>query len=228
LKSSNEWINISDLMSVLMMVFLFISVLYMYEVQKEQKSIELIATSYKDTNENIQQSMQKIFKNNLQKWSADIKEDNRIVFFSPDVVFKTNKTNVASKFKIILDDFFPQLIKVLNDEKIKDEIAEIRIEGHSNKQWANKDKDGYIGNMSISQQRALEVLQYCISIDKPIIKNNKKWLQSKLIAVGMSYSKPYIEDNTTNWTKSKRVEFKIVTKSKDKLFEILEKIKSIK
>jgi hypothetical protein len=37
----NQWVSISDLMSVLMMVFLFISIIYMLNVTKE-KGVVLI------------------------------------------------------------------------------------------------------------------------------------------------------------------------------------------
>ncbi len=42
----NEWLPISDLMSVLMMVFIIISVFYMLQVKRDKQKIEEIAVSY--------------------------------------------------------------------------------------------------------------------------------------------------------------------------------------
>lgn len=55
MQTSREWISISDMMTGLMMVFLFIAVLFMNEVRKEQKSIKDIVDSY----QNIQQQLYK-------------------------------------------------------------------------------------------------------------------------------------------------------------------------
>ena len=44
--SENEWLPISDLMSVLMMVFIIISVFYMLQVKKDKDQIEEIAVTF--------------------------------------------------------------------------------------------------------------------------------------------------------------------------------------
>jgi uncharacterized protein YoxC len=53
MQANREWISISDMMAGLMMVFLFIAVLFMSEVKKEQKAIKEIAEGY----QNIQQQL---------------------------------------------------------------------------------------------------------------------------------------------------------------------------
>ena len=42
-KEENQWMSISDLMSVLMMIFLFISIVYMRSVNLENNKITSIA-----------------------------------------------------------------------------------------------------------------------------------------------------------------------------------------
>jgi hypothetical protein len=42
MQANREWISISDMMAGLMMVFLFVAVLFMSEVQKEQKAVSII------------------------------------------------------------------------------------------------------------------------------------------------------------------------------------------
>jgi hypothetical protein len=44
----SEWVSISDLMSGLMVIFLFFAVSYMYDVQQNQKRVQRIAVAYRD------------------------------------------------------------------------------------------------------------------------------------------------------------------------------------
>ena len=46
MKKVNKWISIADLMSGLMMVFLFIAILFMNNISKEKKAVEDIALAY--------------------------------------------------------------------------------------------------------------------------------------------------------------------------------------
>ena len=46
---AEHWIGISDMMSGLMMIFLFMAVAYMYYVQVERDTVREIAVAYKDT-----------------------------------------------------------------------------------------------------------------------------------------------------------------------------------
>ena len=58
-------IGISDLMSGLMMMFLFIAVAYMYYVQVERDNIKEIAVAYKDTQVAIYNDLVNEFKADL-------------------------------------------------------------------------------------------------------------------------------------------------------------------
>ena len=64
LKEENQWMSISDLMSVLMMIFLFISIVYMRSVNLEKNKITSIAQTYETTQVEI--------TNDLKKESANL------------------------------------------------------------------------------------------------------------------------------------------------------------
>ena len=49
MKANREWLSISDMMSGLMMVFLFIAVVFMQQVHKDKAAMVEIASTYEDT-----------------------------------------------------------------------------------------------------------------------------------------------------------------------------------
>ena len=205
------------MMSGLMLVFLFIAISFMIEVEEEKETMKNIAVTYRDTKADLNELLHSEFENDLQTWDASITKDNTIVFDSPDILFAVNKSDVNAKFKIILQDFFPRYIQIISSKKYKDEIQEIRVEGHTSNTWAASSslQEIYLKNMKLSQQRAYEVLSYCYNLDNTFIQENQIWLEKYFRANGMAFSKLKQE-------KTRRVEFTIQLKSEEKVFEILE------
>ena len=70
--SENEWLPISDLMSVLMMVFIIISVFYMLQVKKDKDQIEEIAVTFDKLQKGLYQDLKKEFENDLENWNAKL------------------------------------------------------------------------------------------------------------------------------------------------------------
>ncbi|MEA3316258.1 MAG: OmpA family protein [Campylobacterota bacterium] len=225
--SNNEWISISDMMSGLMLVFMFIAISFMIQVQSDKEKMKEIAITYNKDKKELYKDLYKEFSKDLEKWEAEITQDNTIVFNSPEVLFKTGKSMISDEFKIILDEFFPRYIKVLSSIKYKIEIDEIRIEGHTSNGWSNKSKieDIYLNNMQLSQDRANNVLSFCYIINKPIIIKHRKWLETHFRANGMAFAKLKYKDKEEkiqDKIKSRRVEFKVQLKTEDKIYKILE------
>ena len=119
--------RVADLMSALTLIFLFISVVYMLQVNKEKERIEMIAKDFKNTKYEIYTDLNEEFKDDLKKWNAYIDRDTlSITFKEPDVFFDVGSSNINQKFKDILDDFFPRYVEILFT-KYNNEIEEIRI-----------------------------------------------------------------------------------------------------
>ena len=78
--------------------------------------------------------------------------------------------------------------------------------------------------MNLSQQRALKVLEYCFGQDG--VTDRRDWLIKNLRANGLSYSRPLPGPGTENEDKalSRRVEFRVITKSEEKMFKIIEEL----
>lgn len=200
--SESNWINIADVMSALMMIFMFIAISFLYQILNEKENYQ----------KELNKALHKEFANDLERWRAVITEDNVIRFDSP---FKTGSSIVPKEYSEILQEFFPRYIKVLSDQKFKYKINEIRVEGHTTNGWGMLDdpKEIYLKNMQLSQERASHVLATCYSIDHYFINSNYKWLELNLRANGMAFSSPLYSNGSNNIDKvrSKRVEFKVLT-----------------
>jgi outer membrane protein OmpA-like peptidoglycan-associated protein len=236
MRVEKEWMSISDMMSGLMMIFLFIAISFMIEVEddknraealaqmykKSQDSIKEIVVTYQASQEMLNRDLNREFKDDLKKWGAEITKDNIFRFNSPEVLFKTGSSKISREFRAILNDFFPRYIHLLTSKRYINEIDEIRIEGHTTNDWGRRKSSKnmiYLKNMKLSQNRANNVLTYCYRIKT----THKEWLEKKFRANGMAFSKLiYTKSNRIDYHKSKRVEFKVVTKAQEKIYEIIE------
>ncbi len=217
------WQSISDMMSALMMLFLFISVLYMLQTQIEKAKMTEVARAYNKTEKNLHENLKSEFGKDLEKWSASLEEDNTIRFYAPEVLFKPGSSEIRPEFERILDDFFPRYVEILTNENFKDNIQEIKVEGHTSSEWggAKSFDSRYLANLNLSQERSFEVLKYCFSVTMD--KEEKEWLKGLFRANGLSFAKPILNENgNEDKIKSRRVEFKAVVKSREKIQEILE------
>lgn len=227
-----HWLSISDMMSGLMVIFLFIAITYMMQVKEEKQKIKKendrvveIATNYKKNKYDIHWYLKGQFKaEELEKWNAKIdKESLSISFYNPEILFDIGKADIKPQFKEILDDFFPRYIQIIG--YFENIIEEVRIEGHTSSEWSTlvSEDESYFKNMALSQERTRATLEYCLSLPKiNENKDKKEWLKSVLIANGLSSSKLIKnDDKTENKEKSRRVEFKIRTNAEQELLKIL-------
>jgi len=214
---NNEWISISDMMSGLMLVFLFIAISFMIKVESEKQEMKDVAISYRDTKANLNEALYMEFENDLQSWDATVTKDNSVVFSSPEVLFEVSKSAITNEFKTILEHFFSRYIQILTSKEYRDEIVELRVEGHTSDSWqsSTSKKEIYLKNMQLSQSRAYEVLSYCYSLKDEIIKQNRVWLEKHFRANGMAFSKMKEEE------KARRVEFTIQMKSEERVYKLL-------
>ena len=221
--SESHWISISDLMSVLMMVFLFIAVSYMLNVTEEKNKIEQIAITYNKLQEELYQDLQQEFGEDLEKWNASIdKKTLSVKFDAPEVLFAFGSAHLRNRFRTILSNFFPRYVSILTSEKYLNEIEEIRIEGHTSSQWNSNTypQEAYIGNMELSQDRTREVLAFVLLLDE--VKEQRSWIKEKLTANGLSSSKLILKaDSTEDSQRSRRVEFRLRTNAEQRIVNIL-------
>ena len=216
--SEQHWIPLADLMTGLMMMFMLIAVLYMLKVNSA-------VSEYSTSKNELGQDLCQEFSNDLEEWDASCDEENLVIRFkSPDVLFDTGQADLKPQFEAILSDFFPRYIEILSQERFKDSIEEIRIEGHTSSQWSTgiSQNDAYFLNMQLSQARTLSVLKYVLS-DKKV--PNQEWTKSLLTANGLSSSKLiYGKDGQEDTRGSQRVEFKIRTNADEHIKGIIDEL----
>lgn len=223
-RSDDEhWISVSDLMAGLMVIFLFIAITYIRPVVETQNRIRDIVVAWKDSEVEIHDALQREFKDDLPRWHAEIdRETLSIRFQAPDVLFDAGTANLQPEFKSILDDFFPRYLKMLH--KFQDAIAEVRIEGHTSSEWegAATGDEAYFKNMALSQTRTRSVLEYALGL--PSVNPFKEWAQAHLTANGLSSSQLVYRGSQEDKTRSRRVEFRVRTNSKEQIVRVLETI----
>lgn len=186
--------GIADMMSALMMIFMFISIALLAELELNKRSFD----------DELNNELHLEFGNDLHKWDATITDDNIFRFKSP---FKQGSTKIPSKFSDTLTEFCPRYINLLSNIKFQKKIEEVRVEGHTSKGWNSftSDSEAYIKNMDLSQNRANQVLKYCYMIST----KNKTWFENKFRAIGFSSSIPIKVNENYNAELSRRVDFSI-------------------
>lgn len=202
-EEESSWINIADIMSALMMIFMFIAIAFLYEILSHEQVYKV----------ELNEALHKEFDKDLDAWRAEITDDNIIRFNAP---FKAGSQEPEQEFKAILSSFFPRYINLLSAEQFKDEIVELRVEGHTSDTWSGvEQKQAYLLNMELSQKRATNVLKHCYGLEDRDINQNLSWLQKVLRANGMSFAKLLYKDENQRVQdneRSRRVEFKVVVK----------------
>lgn len=227
--SENNWISFSDIMTGLMIIFLFISISYMLEVQKKQAERDEIFEEFKATKEELYNELDSAFKSDFQKWDVELDKDLSIKFTNPDVLFQSGKTYIRPSFSKILDEFLPRYFEIILQDKYKDKIAEIRIEGHTDSVPAPSfNNDPYVANLLLSQERAAEVVKYLRNMEyfKKLSDKKISLIEYLLTANGLSFGRTVdgngeltiISGLPISNEKSRRVEFRIITTS-DKLID---------
>lgn len=186
--AAEHWISVSDLMSGLMMVFLFISVAFMRHVMIERDKIKQVAVAYQENQVELYNKLQREFSRDLARWNAEIDRDTlSFQFKSPDILFANGSSEINPIFRLVLSDFFPRYMKVLGEFKAS--INEVRIEGHTSSHWRfdATPEESYLRNMELSQARTRSVLFFVQGL--PQIQADRDWVKRNIAAVGLSSSK---------------------------------------
>ena len=207
-------LSLGDLMAGLLLIFVLLLSFLMLNLSE-------IVEAYTKLQSELYTDLEEEFKDDLKEWNAVLNEQTlSIRFKEPEVLFKQGSSEVRQHFKNILDEFFPRYIKILRRPKYVDEIAEIRIEGHTSSEWSKNvsDKEAYILNMELSQDRTRSVLQYVISK----VSTNRDWVKRHLTANGLSSSKLIRQpDGTEIPAESRRVEFRVRIDAEKLLYNLI-------
>ena len=217
------------MMSALMMVFLFISVSYSFQVSQQSaelsgqnERIQQIVGEYEDYNRLIYDDLLLAFGHKLEEWNAEIEEGTlSFRFNNPSTLFKAGSSEITPQYAGVLQEFWPAYIKIMM--KYDDVIREVRIEGHTSSEWVGAGVDGsYFNNMMLSQSRTRAALEKCYSFTP---SSDTPWVRRTVTANGMSFSRPILSGTgIEDPVRSRRVEFTVVVDSHQRLEEISEEL----
>jgi len=143
-------------------------------------------------------------KINIDRQSGALRLSSNILF---DKGSSTLKEESKTELKSAFEDYIGALV---TNEAIRPHLDRIVIEGHT-------DSDGsYLLNLKLSQQRALAVMNYLLTL--PIAKRYD--LKKYLVASGRAYLDSIKQNGVEDKDASRRIEIKFQLKNQDAMHEI--------
>lgn len=203
----DPWLPISDLMAGLMVVFMFVSILYISKIRNVTDGVQ-------KKQDWLCRELQERFKGNMKDWGMEVDcKRLTVTFYNPKILFERGSAQLKPAFGNILNTFVPTFFEMLNRENPATWIREVRIEGHTSSEWKGRpsSESPYFLNMKLSQDRARKVMQYIYSL--PCRGKHEEFLKIYLTANGYSSSRMIRHENhVEDKDKSRRVVFRVVSK----------------
>ena len=200
------WTTMADLMLGLAIIFMTLFVFAMTGFTQETLKVQ--QTQIQASQEIVEKLKEAQIDAEVDKLTGNVKISNL-------ELFELNSYQLSPKGKAYLDKFIPiYLDTIYSKEVLKDGIANIIIEGHTDSQsfagLKTKDQQ-FAKNMELSLLRANSVAQYALRTNYD--KKNSEALRKMLVVEGKSFSDPVFVDGKEDFDKSRRVELKIRVKA---------------
>jgi outer membrane protein OmpA-like peptidoglycan-associated protein len=165
-EQSGIWLSIGDLMAVLLLLFAFLFVLAMLQLQDK------IDKSEKTRVFVIQALQQQL---NAKGIHAEVNPETGDVSLTESILFDFNQTTLKPEGKEFLKTFVPIYSSIIfSSETISHEIVRVIVEGHTSSAGS------FSHNMRLSALRAISVSQFIDSLSFP----NKAKFNQKLMVAG--------------------------------------------
>lgn len=220
----NVWMSVSDLMTGLMVIFLFVAIAYMIQVNENQT----VLTDYVETKNHLHDKLVKEFAGDTARWQMTVGKDLSMKFNNPEVLFQSGSSAISPAFCSVLDEFIPRYLSILLNDSLSSKIQEIRIEGHTDDVPMLKyGSDSFMSNVKLSQERSFSVLSYIRQMPSYLSfsEDERKKLEYWFTANGLSFGKAIdsngeyiaLSGKEIDKERSRRVEFRIVTEGEEVL-----------
>lgn len=234
-EDNSHYISLSDMMTALMLIFLFVAVSviqYTTRLDEEHDPRLREAREYIKKKDDLYKDLEREFSRDLRRWDADISPDLSVRFSERAAQFNLNEAELRPEFQQKLSEFFPRYIKIIR--KYEGDIKEIRIEGHTDStgpcrsqpegmcvvrdgpykivgNYTNNQKD-YLYNMALSQARAKNVLAYCLTLTSDF-----DYMKKYVTANGLSSSNLITKSGREDKAASRRVEFRVLLRADESI-----------
>lgn len=195
----NYWMSYADLMSAMLMVFALLLTLVILDIRELQEQQEKKIEDVVSVKSEIIRALTEAFEES--NVSIEVDQQTGAIRFPGSVLYEYNSSEISSKGKEFLNLFVPKYLGILLQDRFKDEISSVIIEGHT-------DKNGtYLYNMKLSQERAYSVLDYIYNEEMPEFPE-RNISQSFVTANGRGFIQPLNDENGQYSAElSRRVEF---------------------
>lgn len=250
-----HWLSVSDLMSGLMIIFLFVAITYLQPLT--QKAVELetvnagletakagletanqglataqerireIVVAFNEDEARLASELERELARDLPRWGAELDRPTLTIRFrAPDLLFEVGEARLTPNFRRLLDEFLPRYVAILHANQAS--IEEVRIEGHTSREWrgALTPTDAFFRNMDLSQQRTRAVLEVILTARG--LEPFRDWARSTVTANGMSSARPVMrvaDPTAEDPDRSRRVEFRVVTRARERVMRVLEEVR---
>ena len=228
-EETSYWLSYSDMMAALLLIFVLIISFTMLQAKKQYELKEQELNSQRDLIEKQQRQLDRIIgirseliavlKDEFEGSDLSVYVDPQTgsITFDSNVLFDRSKYDIKEAGVAFLNEFLPRYFNVLLEDRFREYVSEIIIEGHTDT------RSDYMFNLELSQQRALSVAKFClIEETSPFSKEEILELQKIVTVNGRSYSNPILNsDGTVNYDASRRVEFKFRLKDEEMVDEMI-------
>jgi len=170
--------------------------------------INMFATPVK---EDIITNIKQEFKTDFGVWDLKFNKDTLVLRFENiNMLYPKGSSNISQSFKLILKDFVPRYVQIL--QPYESNIKKVEIEGFTSSEnsHGNTKDEKYQKNLLLSQKRADRVLSFIETLDDEVLKENKNFIDEKFVAKGNSSSNLIFKENEEeDEIKSRRIEIAI-------------------
>ena len=158
------------------------------ELQARQSAVDSRLAEEAQARRNFMRKLQRALSEPVKQAGGSIGPRGRITF--PDkAFFEAGSAAIPARSRQFLDNICSRWLATLRESSDRFDIDEIRIEGHSSSEWigAPTERDAWVENLRLSQQRAQSVLVHCLDhVGQTPLGD---WARGKLTAVGYSSSR---------------------------------------
>src|SRR5690625_1408600 len=205
------WPTFTDLLTTILLCFMLIFIMMMVikslQIEEMKKTIDQLM--------GVRAELVQRLNEEFGERSHGIEVDTKTgaIIFDTEILFEYNEAELREESFIFLDDFVPKYLNILLQSGYENDVSEIIIEGHT-------DRDGsYLYNLELAQNRAYEVAAYILSDEFPHQDIQEK-LEQKLTVNSKSYTE-FRTDESGQYSAdaSLRVEFKFRLRDEEILNE---------
>ncbi|MBC5637354.1 OmpA family protein [Ornithinibacillus sp. BX22] len=201
------WPSFTDVLTIILLCFILIFIVMMVikslQIEEMKRTIDQIM--------GVRVHLVNELKAEFNDSTTGITVDDKTgaILFDTDILFEFDRADLRPESYQFLDEFVPKYLDVLLESGYEDYVAEIIIEGHTDR------SGGYLYNLELAQGRAFSVASYILGEEFPY-KNIQEHLEQKLTVNSKSYTDYRTDENGEYSAEaSRRVEFKFRLKDEE-------------